>query len=852
VSLPRLLIIDGYSLAFRAYYAYPPTLKLENGLVVNAVFGFIALLFKAIEDLTPQGVLICFDRKEPTFRHVQFEAYKAQRSPTPEDFIVQMSHLRMALDQMGFVCIEKPGFEADDLIGTIAVRASALGWEVRILTGDHDALQLVDETVHVVMSKKSEMIIYDQAKVIETYSFGPRQIVDYKALRGDTSDNIPGVKGIGEKTATTLIMTYQNLDGIYAHLDEIMPAGVQQKLRDGKEQAYLSQYLATIDTAVEIAITSDEWQFRPNWVAIIEVFKAYAFKSLVQKYQKKIGIQEVLIITPEMPVARTDFEVFKSTISSLNAGFSLWYTQDAMQVGIACKDQVWTLFASEALWDSLRPLLEAASISKFVFDGKTLGLALARMGIVLSGIREDVLLAGYLLNPGKIPTWGELMERVGLSFDTTAADDGQYAWIIDRLSEPLRQALVDQQLDALYEHIELPLIPVLRDMERHGIKVDLGVLKTLGDRLEITLAALRGQCFELAGMDFNVSSPKQLADVLFDHLQLPVIKKTKTSRSTDSSVLEKLRDHHPIAEVILQYRQLEKLLNTYIHPLPLLVNATTQTIHSSFQQMVTATGRLSSSNPNLQNIPTRTPEGLAIREAFIPSGPDRVLMAADYSQIELRVLAYVSGDERMCQAFARGEDIHTSTAAQVFHVPVAEVTKEQRYKAKAVNFGIIYGQSAFGLSETLGIPVAEAKEIISLYFKTFTKIKTFMEETLVGAREKGYVTTEFGRVRPIPEIQASNGALRQFAERTAINTRIQGTAADLIKIAMIRLSEVLKPFPNSYMVLQVHDELVLDVANEDVIPVQALLVETMRDVVSWPIPLEVDVEIGRNWMEISV
>ncbi len=838
-----LLIVDAFSLAFRAYYAYPPSLRLENGTLVNAIFGFVTLLLKAMDEFKPSHVCICFDHPSPTFRHIDYAAYKAQRPRAPEDFVAQIAMLKALLTDLGFHWIDQPGFEADDLMGTLAKRESAQHRRVWVMTGDHDALQLVDDQVRVVMGKKSEWMVYDAAAVEALYGFEPALMVDYKALRGDASDNIPGVPGIGEKTAIALIQRFGSLGEVYANLDRVTPAGVQKKLLEGKELAFKSQFLARIDTQVPITSTWEDCEFNPNWEQMIALFRAYEFKSLVQKYQSRVALPlerapaEATVedsgIVELTPIQLTE------KLDTLRAGFAVVWEGGIW--GLATTDAAWMVAESAEVLALLRPLLRDQTVPKWVVDGKNLQVRLAWLGEDIAGIVFDAGLAAQVIDPTRSPEWLSAKVLPGQrARDVMAHMAGQ------------KLELESWKLEALYADMELPLSRILAKMELEGIRLDTTYLAELRTLLESHLAEIRAKCFELAGMDFNLSSPKQLSEVLFDHLKLPVYKKTKTGRSTDSSVLEKLAKDYPIAVHLLVFRQLEKLLSTYVTTLPGMVNPKTGKIHTSYNQIGAATGRLSSVNPNLQNIPIRSEEGLAIRQAFVASTPENRLLSVDYSQIELRILAHITQDPHMIAAFARGEDIHTATAATVFHVPISEVTKAQRYQAKAVNFGIIYGMSSFGLSENLGIPAKEAQEIIDRYFNTFSKIKDFIAQTLGYAKDHRFVVTEFGRVRPVLDIDAPSFTLRQFAQRIAVNTRIQGTAADLIKLAMVKVDHALTAQGlKAKMILQVHDELVFDFPAEEEAALTALVQEAMISVVSWSVPLVVDIAVGCNWKEIS-
>lgn len=850
------LIIDGHSLAYRAYYGFPNTLTF-NGSPVNAVYGFVALLFKAIDDFKPSHVCVCFDRKEPTFRHQVYEAYKAQRPPAPDDFISQIRLLKTLLGELSIPILEQPGFEADDLMGTLSLQAKSYHLHTLLMTGDQDAMQLVDTSTSVIMSTKTSApwIQFTPEEVFKKYQFTPAQMIDYKALRGDPSDNIPGVPGIGEKTAQALLAQFSTLENVYAHLEEVSSQSVKAKLEAGKDMAFLSHHLATIHREAPLPLPIEALAFKPDWPAILQAFSRFNFQSLIGKYKNKASLTLPLLdgASPaepaSVPIEQLEtVEAFMPKLAQLEKGFFFHFVLSSPHpMEATCQrlklhphgetpfevsfDTAETpresgpLFLSptldkiHAFLTPLKPYFENPKISKQVHNAKESEVVLKQFGIQLKGVDFDPMIADYLLGEPSHNTT-DLLENKGLL--------------------------------PLFQNIELPLEHVLATMEFEGVCLDAGYLHQLRQEFSVDIEKIKSKVFELANTTFNLNSPKQLGEILFDRLGLPELKKTKTGRSTDASVLEKLAQDHEIAQWILKYRTLEKLNSTYVQVLPQLLNPKTGRIHTSFNQIGAITGRLSSINPNLQNIPIRTEEGIKIRKAFIPSTPNRLILSADYSQIELRILAHLSQDITMLQAFKHNQDIHQSTAAMIYHIPLEEVTKTQRYHAKAVNFGILYGMSPFGLAENLGISFKEAKDIIDTYFKQFPQIQTFIEATLESTRTQGFVTTEFGRIRPIPDIQASNKSLRQFAERTAVNTRIQGTAADIIKIAMIAIQKELEVAQKqSKLIIQVHDELVIDLDPAEEQAIKALLKSTMESVVAWEVPLSIDIAIGKNWAEVS-
>jgi len=871
------LIIDGHSLAFRAFYAYPANLTGPQGKPINAVYGFVTLMCKAIDDFDPNYVCVCFDHKQPTFRHETYEAYKAHRPPAPPDFIDQMNLLYDLLTQMNIPQVVCPGYEADDIIGTLAKSAEKQGQKVFIMTGDHDALQLVTPSISVVMSKKSELKIFTPELVQTEYGFVPERIVDFKALKGDSSDNIPGVKGIGDKTAQSLLQQFGTLDGIYQHLNDISSAKVKATLTENQGLAELSYHLATICTEAPVETEVTNYRLQLNWPHIVSLFETFRFTSLAKKYSAK-QLSEAMI-EPSKPIAKlqplkkihiselpnffaTVNETLVVALGKVNGGnfemaFSNGQQRVLVEVSTGNDSDGLSLFetASEStlpvLISALKPILANHAVILCCYNVKALTTLL---GFLFKQDDNffDVQLAEYLVTSGEKAHFEQWCAVEGLekpSLEDLGVASLQLEWI-ERSFRPLMQALDKEDMTALLRTIEQPLALVLADVEAAGVTLNLKYLAQLSADFQAQLQTHSQRILELAGVPFNLNSPKQLSEVLYDTLGLPVYKKTKTGRSTDSSVLEKLKVDHPIAEHILKYRTFDKLLGTYINVLPQLTDSKHK-LHSSFSQVIAATGRLSSSNPNLQNIPVRTPEGQAIRKAFIPSNPDGFILSVDYSQVELRILAHLCGDKNLLEAFQNNLDIHQSTAAIIYNLNLDQVSKEQRYHAKAVNFGIIYGISAFGLSENLDIPRAEAQTIIDDYFAKFPAIKQFIESTLQFANSHGYVTTEFGRKRVIPNLKGPFH-LKQFAERTAVNTRIQGTAADIMKLAMLNVQKALENSKlRSKMIIQVHDELVFDgVAGEEE-PLQALVKQYMESVVSWSVPLKVDSEFGKNWQDLS-
>ena len=906
-----LLIIDGFSLAFRAYYAYPLSLTLANGNPINSVFGFMTLLLQAIDQLDPTHVVVCFDRPEPTFRHQAFDGYKANRSPAPEDFQSQVPLLKDAVRSAGIYLLEKAGYEADDLMGKCAVLAENLAMDAFIYSSDQDTFQLVSDHIKIVSAKKgqSSLFVYDHDAVFNKMGVYPNQVIDFKALKGDSSDNIPGVKGIGDKTASTLLATYQTLTNIYDHLDELSSKSVREKLRHDKEAAFLSQQLATICTDIDLDCDVLDFKLTLNWSSLKTLFESYSFTSLLKKYQRHFDQTESLDFT-ESPQSVTFDAICLDSKAALEAvlnrvtdtfAFDLETTSltihDAVAVGLSfCfndKEAYYVPFlkhgthATESstvplfnldvndvdsltvppLLAILKPFLENPNIQKITHNGKYDYQILKRYGITVKGMSFDTMLAAFLINPlagvGLKALTNYYFNTDMVAYDDLVSKDETFlavdllkateyaaadAYFTLQLKQRFINELTKLSLDTLFYDIECPLQPILADMEYRGVRVDLDKIHFLSETLSHEQRDLMERIYTFANKTFNINSTKQLAEVLFDDLNLPVIKKTKTGRSTDNSVLESLLGKHDIIELLMTYRTNEKLLSTYINALPHLIHPKTGHIHTTFHQHVVITGRLSSTSPNLQNIPIRTEKGVAIRGVFIPSKPDHVLMSVDYSQIELRLMAHFSNDQAMIAAFNQGLDIHAATAAIMFDCDVADVTSDQRYQAKAVNFGIIYGISSFGLSKNINCSVGQAKHMIDNYFLQFPTIQVFIDNTISDARKNESVRTAFGRIRPLPNINSQHRSQRQFEERAAVNTFLQGTAAEILKMAMIRIENQLQASSlNASMIIQVHDELVFDVLESDQDALATLVRSEMESVVNYSIPLTVDLGVGKNW-----
>ncbi|MBQ2614615.1 MAG: DNA polymerase I [Clostridia bacterium] len=872
--MEKLLIVDGNSILNRAYYGIRP-LTAPDGTPTNAVYGFLNILFKYLEEEQPDYLCVAFDVKEKTFRHKMYDLYKAQRKPAPEDFLVQLPLIKEVLKSMNCACIEKPGYEADDLIGTVSRLCEEQGIACRILTGDKDDLQLAsDKTViKLVITRmgKTETTDYDHNAVVEKMGVTPQAFIDVKGLMGDSSDNIPGVKGIGEKTAFSLIQNYQSIEKIYENLDalEVTPS-VKNKLAADKDSAFLSKTLATIDRNVPMELDLKSFLRKPyDTKAVGTLFTRLNFKSFLEKL--------------EIPQEdrTTDMETIKSTLKEVDEGAFFDALPAEGQVDYllengdlyATSDGSIVYCLKEATDTALSRFFGDKGLSKCGYDLKEDMLFLSRKGISMEGIGFDVMLAAYLVEPTQTSYDLETLCMTYLKQELaeTAAhieDDGQISMnfgmeeSIDRqsLSDHLaaismlktyfKEKLEEDGQHQLYYEVELPLTQVLAEMELAGVYVDKEALRRFGDMLRERILSLQEEIYALSGEEFNINSPKQLGDILFGTLKLPGGKKNKNGYSTNADVLNKLLNAHPIVEKILSFRQLSKLQSTYVEGLLPMIDAKTGRIHSSFKQTVTATGRISSTEPNLQNIPVRTELGREIRKMFVAPSEDTCLVDADYSQIELRVLAHISGDETMQNAFINQEDIHTRTASQVFGVPMEDVTSQMRSGAKAVNFGIVYGIGAFSLAQDLEISVKEADAYIKGYLMHYPKVEAYMKKTIEDAKEKGYVSTLLGRRRNMPELTASNHNTRAFGERVAMNAPIQGTAADIIKIAMVAVSKRLKEeHLKSRLILQVHDELIVEAYTHEVEQVKTVLREEMENACKLAVPLTVDMNVGKSWYD---
>lgn len=867
--MSTLLMIDGNSMANRAFYGVPH-LTNAKGVPTNAVYGFLNTLQAAIERFKPDALFVAFDISKKVFRHERYADYKGTRTGMPEDLLTQMPLIKEALSYMNIETFGLEGYEADDIIGTMSAHQTALGGESIILSGDRDLFQLVGEHVTVCFpqSKGQEMEIVTPEYLAEHYALTPELVIEMKGLMGDKSDNIPGVAGVGEKTAKKLLADYGTVENLYAHLEDLKGKKLYDKLLAGKEDALLSKELATIKRDVPIDFEKLDFSFdAPDVARLTTFYKELGLTKLLRKLEAEFGTTTLEDVAAEAPS-------YEGTVcADVDQALALLAAITEERCVLLCEvgeDKLpqqlsWRVGGENATvavdsrhdWDRivdvLDKLFEREPFAVYTDDAKKLAHALLLSGSYTEQLRFDVALAAYLLQPE-----GEHeLERVYEGLLGKSLPEEEPARIfaaleaIEELQPEMNAGLVEIGAAGLYSNVELPLVWILAQMEIVGVKVDVPYLEKLQVEFDERIRAIEKDIEMLAGEPVNPNSPKQLGHILFEVLELPVVKKTKTGYSTSAEVLEALRDSHPIVGRVLDYRQLAKLKSTYVDGLLKLVDAHDR-VHTSFNQTVTATGRLSSTAPNLQNIPVRTEEGKRIRRAFIPIEKKNLLISADYSQIELRVLAHLSGDDMLMQSFAKGEDIHRRTASEVFHVPMEEVTAEQRRTAKAVNFGIIYGQTDYGLSRELGISRREAQAYIDLYFSRYPLVQTFIHDTIEQARAQGYVTTMMGRRRYIKDINSRNRNLRQFAERTAVNSPIQGTAADIIKLAMIHCDKAIEDNRlDAKMLLQVHDELIFEVSREDALGLSLVVRKCMEDALKLNVPLKVDLKAGFNWQEME-
>ncbi len=876
---PTLVIIDGHSLLYRGFYATRP-LTTSDGRPTNAVYAFTNMLLSMLEQFQPDAIVAAFDAPAPTFRHEAFTEYKAHRRETPDEFRPQVEMTRRLLEAMGVPTLSEEGFEADDLVGALARYAVQHGYDALIFTGDRDQLQLINEHVRVFAPIRgvSELQVFDANAVRQKYGLNPTQIVDFKALCGDPSDNIPGVPGVGEKTAVKLLQQFGSVENLLAHLDQVEPEKLREAIRTHADQIRQSRMLATILDNAPLPLTEiPRLELTPDRVqALHRVLEEYEFRSILKRLPALIGryrsdatplpvqsvyetlTPEVLRLPDEATLARLlegDAPVGVRLVGSLNRLRDA--TIEGVALAVAPDRAAWLdLQGSLFLPEPLTRLLSDPQRARIAWDIKTESLLLRGAGIEATPASFDALLAAYLWQPSRATYALEWLSEDLLSLrlpDEPHLRTAAEACALILMQPRLRDILQREQTLSVLEQLEIPLAPILAEMEWHGVRLDAPYLQELSTRLAADIDAVAQDIYTLAGETFNIASPKQLGAILFEKLGLPVVKKTKTGYSTDAEVLQTLAAEHPIAALIVKHRELSKLRSTYAEALPKLINPLTGRIHTKLNQTVTATGRLSSSEPNLQNIPIRTEIGREIRRAFV-ADPNYTLLSLDYSQIELRILAHMSGDPMLMQAFERGEDIHTATASILFGLPPEQVDKELRRRAKTVNYAVLYGMSDYGLSQELGIGVGEAKTIIEQYFQRFPQIKAFTQAILDEARANGYVRTLLGRKRYIPELQSANRNERLAAERAAINMPFQGTAADIMKLAMLRVHRRLPAIePRTRMLLQVHDELLLETpdAPDALDALTHAIRAEMEQAYPLRVPLTVEAKVGRNWRDMT-
>lgn len=864
--MKKLLILDSNSILNRAFYGVR-YLSAKDGTPTNAIYGFLNILLKLIKEQEPDYICAAFDVKAPTFRHKQYEGYKAQRKPMPEGLAAQMPLAKDVLRAMGVTILEKEGYEADDIIGTVARLCEESEISCFIATGDKDDLQLASDKTKVILtvtkSGYNETIIYDDKAVKEKYHVTPTEFIDVKALMGDPSDNIPGVKGVGEKTAMSLIEKHHSIEYIYENIDGIgLKGAMLQKMKDGREMAFMSKELATINRNTPIEFNAEECVFDgfENNGELYEILKRLELNSIIKKLDLSGGdnVKENEDIFKDFSYQVGD----KNMISGDKVTVVLDFDGDNISSAAVGAGNNAVVLNEQG---DIKELLEDDSIAKVMFDVKE---AIVKLNgrIDIKNISDDTAIAAYLVDPAKneytieklaSEYFGTVIEKPEVKqlslLDDVETDRSEYlakcAVALGVLNDRIGDKIKENGQEKLYQEVELPLVTVLAHLEINGFLVDDNQLKEFADKLGEKIDALTNEIYMLAGEEFNINSPKQLGVILFEKLELKPVKKTKTGYATNADVLEKLRDKHPIVNFITEYRQLAKLKSTYCDGLRAVVNPNTHRIHSVFTQTVTVTGRLSSTEPNLQNIPTRTELGREIRKMFVAKD-GYVLVDADYSQIELRVLAHIANDETMINAFRNNEDIHAVTASQVLGIPLEDVTKEQRSSAKAVNFGIVYGIGEFSLAQDLHISVKEAKAYIESYLEKYHGVRNYMESIKEQAKKDGYVKTMLNRIRYIPELKSPNYNIRQFGERVALNTPIQGTAADIIKLAMVRVdNRLINEGLKSKLILQVHDELIVEAHKDEVDKVKQILSEEMQNAMELNVPLKVDMSTGHSWYD---
>lgn len=897
MNAKKLMIIDGNSIINRAFYGIG-LLSNAEGLYTNAVYGFLSIYFKYLEEENPDYVCVAFDMKAPTFRHKEFDGYKAQRKGMPDELAMQLPVLKQVLEAMNVLMLQKEGYEADDIIGTVSRLCEEKGIQCIIVTGDKDSLQLASQRTRIKLpitrGGTTQTHEYDEQKVMEKYGVTPEQFIDVKGLMGDPSDNIPGVTGVGEKTALSLIREYKSIENVYENIENIkVRKNVKESLITNKEMAFLSKRLATINRAAPIEFdfeASKKEEYHRD--KLLELFRRLEFKSMIQK----LGLETVEQLITEAKESEEEYRHI-TTIEELrkiaqeieysDKMVYILYTDERQQDrkllsisfmitgenGYAAYIDINHELTDTAVMEILKPIFESKEIQKVGHNIKEDIVLLHEYGVMLQGIHFDTMIGAYLVNPSRSTYHIDeiAQEFLGISVPSSEAVLGKGAKMVSikeieadtavhyacrqvsvlpKLTQVLKEKIEEYGQQKLYYDVELPLVEVLADMQIIGFKADREKLNEFSATLNKKIKELEQRIHHLAGEEFNINSPKQLGVILFEKLDLPVVKKTKTGYSTNVEVLEKLKGKHEIIELLMEYRQLVKLKSTYADGLVNVINQQTGKIHSNFNQTVTVTGRISSTEPNLQNIPVKLDLGREIRKMFIASDNDYVLVDADYSQIELRVLAHISDDPNMIEAFVNHQDIHRRTASQVFGVPMEQVTPLMRSRAKAVNFGIVYGIGDFSLSQDLGITRKEARKYIDGYLEKYSKVKQYMHDIVEQAKREGYVSTLLNRRRYVPELQSKNFAVRSFGERVSMNTPIQGSAADIIKIAMVSVYRELKRRKlKSRLILQVHDELIVETHKSELEEVKEIVKNQMMNAVQLKVPLEVDLNVGNSWYE---
>lgn len=898
--MSKLIVVDGNSIVNRAFYGIMGSKMLQtaDGTYTNAVYGFLAILFKELEEINPEYIAVAFDLKAPTARHKMYDGYKANRKGMPDELAAQMPILKNVLKAMNITIIEKEGYEADDILGTLSVMAEKQGIDVALLTGDRDSFQLATDKVSIYIPRtkngKTETDIFDRNKVLEVYGVEPKQMIEVKGLQGDTSDNIPGVPGIGEKTALSIVKKYGTIEKLYEMIEaetDNLKGKQREKIAENKELAILSKTLGTINLEAPVEKNIDDLKIQEwNKSEVLKIFRELRFNRYIDRFKlnedsnitedNEIENQNSKIEFNKENIGEENFKELEKKIKEEEILYFYIETKEdfnsiikksikCISIYIKNENKVYDMMVSDI--KVLKDLFENENILKCSYDLKEVYILALEVGIKPKNFMFDIRIAGYLLNSvSNLYTIPDLMnqylektieipeeKQVQMNlFDTVDNREEKvdekasiFAYSIGNLYEVLKKELEKNEMLDLFNNIEMPVLEVLADMQYRGMYVDKEELIKYGDELKAKLEELTKTIHELAGEEFNINSPKQLGEILFEKLKLPVVKKTKSGYSTDVDTLEKLQNEHEIIEYILDYRQLAKLNSTYVEGLIPYINKNTDRIHSYFHQTVTATGRISSTEPNLQNIPTRIEIGKKLRKVFKPA-ENKIFLDADYSQIELRILAHVSKDEIMIDNFNNDEDIHAQAASRVFGVPIEEVTKELRSKAKAVNFGIVYGISDFGLAGQIHSSRKEAKQYIEQYLDKYHGIREFMTSVVEEAKEKGFIATMYNRRRYIPELKSKNFMVRKFGDRVAMNTPIQGSAADIMKIAMINVYRKLKEENlKSKLVLQVHDELLIETDIDEKDRVKEILISGMESAAKLLVPLKVEVEEGKNWYE---